>query len=160
MCVIEADWDFSWRTDLILPQKEHRKTVIMSILKVDMYLVINPKKIVTPRRKGWLIVSCNVTLRLTLDLWEFNIYITFMKSRTVSCDSCAEGAYFSRNIIKHCVREDEMGRNHVECIEVGGDVIINRYCRIRRLRCVSSHKQIVGIEELLVSARQTLSSSF
>ena len=33
------------------------------------------------------------------------------------------------------------------------------YCRIRRLRCVSSHKQIVGIQELLVSARQILSSS-
>jgi hypothetical protein len=39
VCVTEADWDFSRRTDLILPQTEHRKTVILSILKVDMYLL-------------------------------------------------------------------------------------------------------------------------
>ena len=32
-------------------------------------------------------------------------------------------------------------------------------CRIRRLRCVSSHKQITGIDELLVSARQILSQA-
>jgi len=32
--------------------------------------------------------------------------------------------------------------------------------RIRSLRCVSSHKQIVGIEELFVSARQIFISSF
>jgi hypothetical protein len=126
ICVTEADWDFSRRTDLILPQKEHRKTVIMSILKVNMYLLINPKKILTPRRKGWLIVSCNLTLPLTLDLWEVNIYITFMKSRSVSCDNSTEGAYFSRNIIKHYVREDEMGWYHVGCIEVPGETIIKQ----------------------------------
>jgi hypothetical protein len=96
----------------------------MSILKVDMYLLINPKKILTPRRKGWLIVSCNVTLPLTLDLWEVNIYITFMKSRSVSCDSSTEGVFFSRNVIKLYVREDEMGRYHVGCIQVGGKMII------------------------------------
>jgi hypothetical protein len=47
-----------------------------------------------------------------------------MKSRSVSCDSSTEGAFFSRNIIKHYVREDEMGRYHVGCIEVGGEIII------------------------------------
>jgi hypothetical protein len=34
---------------------------------------------------------------------------------------------FSKNIIKHYVREDKMGRNYVGCIEVGGKIIIIRY---------------------------------
>lgn len=59
-CVNMCNWGrlgFSWKTYLILPQKEHRKIVIMSILKVDMYLVVNPKMILTPRRKGWYWLS-------------------------------------------------------------------------------------------------------
>jgi hypothetical protein len=68
ICVTEPDWDFSRRTDLILPQKEHPKSVIMSVSKLDMYLLIDPKKCLTPRRMGWMTVSCNAALPLTLEL--------------------------------------------------------------------------------------------